>query len=128
MIDALLRLLMLRRKPALQAGDENALLNYSLELAQEWGTFWMKPIQSRLRKAYPSLSEAELDRLDGIARSAMDAGYGLVYSMAEIGRKRLRREDWIAAYHPQFPWVDDRNLRQLFSTGLYYAMKDGVGS
>ena len=68
-INSILRALFVRRAPSLQSG-EAALLNYALDLAQEWGENWLRPIQPRLRKAYPRLPDGELDRLNNVAKWA----------------------------------------------------------
>jgi hypothetical protein len=126
MIDRLLRALFRRRKPATETG-EVALKNYALELAQEWGKDWLKPIQERLRRAYPKMSAEEQDRLNALAQDAMKAGHDLVYSMAETKGKDFPEAEWRSAYSARFPWVDEKNLRHLYSTGRYYAWKDGAG-
>jgi hypothetical protein len=127
MIDCLLRLTFTRRRPRPDAGDA-ALQNYALDLAQEWGREWLQPIQPRLRRAYPTMPTEELDRLNAIAQDAMKEGHDLVYSMTEqLGEKGMSEAAWRSAYTPRYPWVDDKNLRHLYSTGRYYAWKDGVG-
>jgi len=126
-INRILRKFLVRRKPAILPGNEELLLNYCLDLAQEWGDFWLKPIQDRLGKAYPHLTPQELDHHNEIAQAAMKYGYDLVYSMAESEGKDVSQSIWQANYSARYPWVDKRNLSHLFSTGNYYAMKDGVG-
>jgi len=126
MIDALLRKLFVRRAPRL-GSDDSSLLNYCLDLAQEWGKYWLKPIQPRLKSAYPDLPNAELDRLNEVAQAAMKFGHDLVYEMAEKHGRDFDKSEWTASVLDKFPWVDARNLRHLYSTGQYYAMKDGVG-
>jgi hypothetical protein len=124
MMNRILRGLFVRRAPVQSVSKEH-LMNYALDLAQEWGPQWMKPIQERLKTAYPTMSEAELNHLDALARAAMNAGHGLVYSMAEKhGRANVDRTQWQSEYRAQYPWVDDKNLSHLFSTGMYYAVKD----
>ena len=124
MIERLLRTLFVRGAPAANSSEQE-LKNYALELAQEWGPQWMKPTQKRLRTAYPAMSQSELDRLDAIARAAMVAGHELVYSMAEkSGRKNVDRVQWQTQFTTEYPWVNRKNLNHLFSTGMYYAMKD----
>jgi len=126
-INRILRTLLIRRKPAIMPGNEDSLRNYSLDLAQEWGDFWLKPIQGRLCKAYPHLTPQELDHYNEIAQAAMKYGHDLVYSMAESQGEKVSQSTWQANYSAHYPWVDKRNLSHLFSTGTYYAMKDGVG-
>ena len=126
MIGRILRFLTVRRKPKLRAGDEAPLKNYALTLAQEWGEHWNTPIQERLGAAYPHLNREELDRLNALARAAMKHGHDLVYSMAEEQGKDVDNAQWRASVLARYPWIDERNLRHLFSTGMYYAWKDGV--
>jgi hypothetical protein len=127
MIDRILRAIFVRRDPKGKSRSEEALLNYSLELAQEWGKQWLKPIQGRLHGAYPELSETECSRLNSIAQAAMKCGHDLVYSMAQSqGKDNINEAAWRQSFKQLYPWVDERNLRHLFSTGMYYAWKDGV--
>jgi hypothetical protein len=47
--------------------------------------------------------------------------------MAEKSGKDVSETEWKQTYLTQYPWVDKKNLAHLFSTGKYYAWKDGVG-
>lgn len=127
MINKLLTFFSRRCKPNVDKEGEEALMNYALNLAQEWGEDWLKPIQERLGKAYPNFSRKKLDECNTIAQTAMKYGHDLVYSMAEAQGKNINQETWKESYLARYPWVDDTNLKHLFSTGSYYAMKDGVG-
>lgn len=102
---------------------EVELRNFALDLAQQWGEDWLKPIQGRLHAAFPSLPPAELDRLNDIAQRAMKAGYDLVYALARPHAADLGYAEWRTVYLTELPWVDDGNLQHLFSTGQYYARK-----
>ena len=127
MINKLLTFLFRRRKPNIVKEGEEVLLNYALDIAQEWGDDWLKPIQDRLGKSYPSFTIEELENYNTIAQSAMKLGHDLVYSMAEKqGRNKISQGKWEESYLTRYPWVDKKNLSHLFSTGMYYAMKDGV--
>jgi hypothetical protein len=123
---SILRKLFVRRKPKMATGNETLMLNYALELAQEWGEFWLKPIQGRLSKAYPQLTAAELDHYNSIAQQAMKYGHDLTYSMAKSLTDDAGKATWRATYLAKFPWVDARNIGHLIGTGMYYAMKDGI--
>jgi hypothetical protein len=126
MIHKLLTLLFRRRKPNIEKQGEEALLNYALDLAQEWGDEWLEPIQERLSMAYPNFTREELDKYNAIAQDAMKYGHDLVYSMAEKQGKDIEESKWKETYLSRYPWVDSKNLKHLFSTGRYYAWKDGV--
>ncbi|WP_018294320.1 hypothetical protein [Mariprofundus ferrooxydans] len=127
MISKLLALIFRRRKPNVKKHGEEALLNYALDLAQEWGNEWLKPIQERLGNVYPHLTQEQLDKHNAIAQDAMKYGHDLVYSMAEEQGKDINESKWKEVYLSHYPWVDSKNLKHLFSTGSYYAWKDGVG-
>lgn len=126
MLNRILRFLFIRRAPSLETCGEETLMNYALELAQEWGDEWLKPTHERLRKAYPNMPPSELDRLNSVAQEAMKYGHDLVYSMVEQEGKNINLSVWREAFTSRYPWVDEKNLKHLFSTGKYYAWKDGV--
>jgi hypothetical protein len=113
--------------PEIEKHDEEALLNYALDLAQEWGDHWLQPIQDRLSKTYPDLTQKELNTYNTVAKKAMHYGYDLVYSMARQHGKNVDETQWKKEYLSRYPWVNDKNLKHLFSIGNYYAWKDGVG-
>lgn len=127
MINRLITLLFGRRRSNVEKLNEEALMNYALDLAQEWGANWLKPIQGRLSKAYPNFTRDELDKYNVIAQDAMQFGHDLVYSMVEQQGQHIDEAQWKRAYLSRYPWVDDKNLKHIFSTGNYYAWKDGVG-
>ncbi len=111
--------------PDPRAKDDDAVLNFSLELAQEWGHNWLKPVQPRLSKVYPRMSNAELDHFNSVAQGAMKFAHDLVYTLAEeLGRDSINEENWRETVLARYPWIDKRNLKHLFSTGQYYAWKD----
>lgn len=113
-----------RRKPNIERDGEAALLNYALHLAQEWGNDWMKPIQQRLGKAFPNLSDSELDRLNNLAQNAMRHSYNVAYDLYEKTEGGDIRKEWKMACVSKFAWIDDKNLKHLLATGRHYAMRD----
>jgi hypothetical protein len=119
------RVIFVRRAPN-QYADEAALMNYALDLAQEWGEQWLEPVQRRLMDAYPNMSQTEADYLNDAAQKAMKTGHDLVYLLAENSGKNVKQLAWQEMYVKQYPWVDKKNLNHLFSTGMYYAWKDGL--
>lgn len=54
---------------------DTALLNEGLAMGMEFGTNWLQPIQKRLAKKHPQLSQAELDEYDRVCREAMNFGH-----------------------------------------------------
>ena len=111
-----------RRKPS-KIDDVESYLNYSLRLAQEWGKHWLQPIQDRLHKACPQLSQDQLNLYNDIAQSAMRLGHDLVYEMAEKESMKTSKEEWQKKLLEEYPWIDKKNVDYLYSTGMYHAMK-----
>ncbi len=86
----------------------------------------MKPVQGRLKKAYPYFTQQELDEYNAIAQEAMKYGYDLVCSLAGKHRKSIEESVWKEIYLSRYHWIDNINLRRLFYTGRYYAWKEGA--
>jgi hypothetical protein len=63
--------------PRLEA-DESKILNCGLHLAMEWGENWLRPIQQRLAKRFPQLTQSELYHYDSECRAAMEFGFSLL--------------------------------------------------
>lgn len=95
-----------------------SILNEALDLALEWGEFFLKPTQPRLTKRHPGLSDPELDAYDKAARAVMSAAFGVLYETPEMERAALSR-----SVHKDHPWVDANNMSRLYSQGQYYAHK-----
>ncbi len=123
-LNRVLTFLLRRRKPNLEKEGEEALLNYALHLAQEWGNDWMKPIQGRLGKSYPDLSPRELDLLNDLAQEAMRYSYDLAFRLYEKTSGGSFVEEWKETCLSKYAWIDEKNLNQLYSTGRYYAMRE----
>jgi hypothetical protein len=112
----------LRRRK--QPYNENMILNDGLDYAMEFGSNWLQPIQSRLVKLYPELTENELDSFNSKCQTAMKTGHNQVYALAEEFGKDASIEVFSVNYSKSFPWVNKKNLKHVFSQGMYYAWKD----
>jgi hypothetical protein len=104
--------------------DENQILNDGLKFALEFGSNWLQPIQSRLAKRYPELTESELDNFNSQCQAAMAAGHEQVYTSFEQFGIEAFFELFAASYYQQYPWVNEKNLKRIFSQGMYYAYKN----
>ncbi|RYE26542.1 MAG: hypothetical protein EOP51_00300 [Sphingobacteriales bacterium] len=115
--------------------NEADILNAGLDMAMEFGKNWLQPIQERLGKKFPALKNSRLDHYNKICRGAMKAGQKFIYDTLaanqEPGHKidskdlQVDFEQWMVA---RYPWVDQANLRRVFSQGMYYAWHDGYNS
>lgn len=104
--------------------DEGQILNDGLEYALEFGSNWLQPIQSRLAKRYPELTESELDNFNSQSQASMTAGHKQVYTSVEQSGIEASFELFAASYCQKYPWVNEKNLKHVFSQGMYYACKD----
>jgi hypothetical protein len=116
-----------------QIMNEEKILNKGLQFALEFGTNWLQPIQSRLSNTFPHLETNDLNNYDRICRTAMKTGHNYIYKKLEsaafenrkLNEKDLAR-DLKSFLHKDYPWIDDSNLKTIFSQGCYYAWKDGL--
>src|SRR5690349_17195225 len=97
------------------------ILNTALAMSLEWGENFHKPIQDRLRKAYPTLSQAEADEFDSLCREIM------YYAFGQIERayvKEITGEEATANITSRYSLLNAENMSTLWSQGQYYAWKD----
>lgn len=99
------------------------LLNEGLALAMAWGQDWLMPIQTRLRQRHPALSEQELDEINAFCQTAMKFGHAEALNQAPDQPDDAKKAAFSIAVKARYPWINDENLSQLYSQGMYYAMK-----
>jgi hypothetical protein len=107
-----------------QTCTEADVANLGLQFAMAFGKSWQVPIQERLSKKYPELSENELNGYNLLCQSAMNAAYEIVYTMMENNGKDLDIDEFKAVYIEAYPWVTSKNIKGLFNQGMYYAEKE----
>lgn len=97
------------------------IFNDALTMSLEWGENFHKPIQGRVCSAYPAISQAEADELNGVCR-------GLAfYAFEQIERaylKQITRAEADANIMARYPLVNADSMAQLWSRGQYYAWHD----
>ena len=114
--------------------SENEILNIGLDFAMEFGKNWMAPIQERLGKKIPSLSEQELNRYNSQCKAMLDDAIKILFKMLEnIDSKKPKNKSelWIQfgeVVASKYGWVNKQNLEHLFSQAMYYAWKDGLSA
>ncbi|MHB9024773.1 MAG: hypothetical protein ACYC7E_11470 [Armatimonadota bacterium] len=106
-----------------EPSPREAILNTGLDLAMEWGEYWLKPIQQRLQKLYPELTPEELDEYNAICRTAMNYGHDTVESMFRELGEATSQVEWEKVFLARYPWANAPNLRRLYNQGRYYALK-----
>lgn len=116
-------------KPDLKA----EILNDGLDMSMAFGPDWLKPIQERLGKKYPEITEEKLDEYNQICSKARDDGNDFIYrtleKMAEL-KQTITSADLEYQLKTfmttKYLWISKENLNRLFSQGCYYAWKDGL--
>jgi hypothetical protein len=106
---------------------ESHILNTGLDMAMEWGEHWLQPIQERLHKHYPHLSQTELDQYNEQCQAAMKYGHREVPIcwQESAGKESAAQKLFDKRMRDHYPWVTSDNIGRLFSQGCYYAWKNG---
>lgn len=97
------------------------IFNHALDMTLEWGENFHKPIQERLRLAYPALSKEEADVFDSLCREVM------YFAFREVERayvKEISGQEASANILARYPLVNDDNMAHMWTQGQYYAWKD----
>jgi hypothetical protein len=112
--------------------NREGILNDGLKLSLQFGKNWMQPIQNRLKKRFPTLTQEELDFYDSTCRKTRDNGLNFIFDrLKEAADNDLQldkgtfRSDFNKRMFVQSPWVTKSNLNRIFNQAMYYAWKDG---
>ena len=93
-------------------------------LAMAFGKDWLEPIQERLLKKYPELTQEEQDKYNSICQKAMRYGHDKMYSFAENEGKNLDKENFNKFFLNKYPWANNKIIKYVYNQGLYYVHKD----
>lgn len=109
------------------------ILNVGLKYLLEFGKNWMQPINRRLSKRFPHLTDAELEEFNRICEQVRNSSLNYMSEVLQFisdqqqgtTEKELKSKltEWIK---DQFPWVSRSNIKRIHSQGLYYGWKDGL--
>lgn len=98
----------------------DGLLNYALKLTTEWGENYGKPINERILRLYPELSDDEIAELTKLSREAEYYIYDL--AAQELDGK-IGEHDIVPLAREKFAWLDRENAARLANIGMFYARK-----
>lgn len=96
------------------------LLNYALKLTTEWGENYGKPINERILRLFPELSDDEITELTKLSREAEYYIYDLA---AQELDGRIHENDIVPLAREKFSWLDRENSARLANIGMYYARR-----
>ena len=121
---------------SLISGSSNSreeILNKGLKYSLEFGKNWMRPINERLSRRFPNLTNAELEEFNRICEQTRNSSLN---HMSEILQRitdqqnRVKEKEIKSAItewmRDQFPWVSSSNIKRIHSTGMYFGWKDGL--
>ena len=109
---------LVRRPP-----QEAVVLNLALDLAQDWGSDFGKPVVPRLRARYPWLSERQLQGVEDTVQAAKTAAHASVARLERVGGKMPDFRAFRRDFGPGHAWVNRANLHRLYAQSCYFASK-----
>lgn len=104
----------------------NEILNRTLSLSMEFGENWLLPVNKRLSKIYPALSNNELIWCNNLCAEVNNDAHSLVYENPVLSGADIRFmnfEIFSTQILKKFGWIDKENLQRLYSQSCYYARK-----
>lgn len=107
-----------------QPYKKDDILNDGLNLSLAFGKDWLKPIQKRLEKRYPELTQKELDAFNKTCTEARDFGHKKLYTVAETDKVAMNKDEFVSYFLNTYPWVSIKNSKSVYRQGLYYVFKD----
>ncbi len=101
------------------------LLNDGLQLSMEFGENWLTDIGDRLKSKYPQLT-VDLKKCEFLCRKINKHAHDFlrenpVRNKNEIGF--IDFPEFHSLIKAKYSWIDDTNLRKLYSQSCYYALK-----
>ncbi len=93
----------------------------AIDLSMEFGEFWLKPVNDRIRAIYPFLTEQEAEDLDKKCKEIQK------YCWDDLCWKEadglITQAQIVEAMKAKYPELSEANLNRLISQGYYYARK-----
>lgn len=102
------------------------IANYGLHLSMEFGENWLKPINERLSKKYQQLLPAELEQYNKLCKEINTYANDFIYSNPVKNNEEvtfLPFEDFKQEILKKYTWINEENLKRLYSQSCYYAWK-----
>jgi hypothetical protein len=102
------------------ASSREELLNLALDICMEWGPELARPEDVRFHERCTGVDAASATALLAEARAAFSLGCRIVYDdwdEAEVDRLQAAARTAVEAAHP---WVDAENMTRILSQAAYY--------
>ncbi len=98
-----------------QASDR---LNTALRLRLEWGPNATRPLDQRIREAFPDLPESQIKQLVAMAKEIARFGFDL---WEQAYNKKISAHEARAQLKARYPEIGADNLSHLETQGTYFA-------
>lgn len=112
---------------------DEKIFNTGVKMASEFGENLMQPIQDRLILQFAFLGRDHVDFYNKICAEARDEGHKFIYEQmaALAARSETISRTWSYAQFEvhmlaKYPFINEENLKHLYSQGCYYCWKDGI--
>lgn len=93
-------------------------------LSLDWGYDFMVPINNRMKKLYPTLTQQELDFLNTMCyHTVQPFAWQRFYEVHESGDTTYQA---LCSIKEEFPWITPENLNTLEDQGAYYAKRKNI--
>lgn len=102
------------------------IANYGLNLSMEFGENWLKPINERLNIKYPDLLPIELEEYDKLCKEVNNYSNNFILENPVKNNKEiifLPFNSFKQDISKKYPWINEENLKRLYSQSCYYAWK-----
>ena len=96
------------------------LLNHILYLNLEWGPNRCIPIVERIQKKYPELTLDEINRMNAWCDEASKHAFRIIEE-DYLNEMKKGRKELLAQIKSLYPEIDNANLDDIFTQGMYYA-------
>ena len=107
-----------------QPYNTEEILNDGLELSLAFGKNWLQPIQGRLKRYYPALSNQELDYYNEICQNARRTGHVKMCDVAGKSAQLMSLGEFTNFLKQEYPWASAKVIKAVYNQGLYYVYKD----
>ena len=104
----------------------NEILNNGLNLSMEFGENWLTDIDDRVGKNHPKLTKSELRSCDKLCRKVNKTAHDFIRKNPIKNGEKIdfidfsKFEDFMKI---KYEWIDNTNLKKLYSQSCYYALK-----
>ena len=102
------------------------IANDGLNLSMEFGENWLKPINERLSKKYSELLPVELEKYNKLCKDVNTYANDFILNNPVKHNDELiflPFEKFKKVIHKKYAWINEDNLKQLYSQSCYYAWK-----